>query len=109
MTDVESVDLAVVNGRAVLPGVGTVEADLWVQDGRFTGIVSPGTPVHATETIDASGQTVLPGAIDAHIHMGTSITVAKTQEEIVGETASAVAGGVTTVLAYKDGFIYRFF
>lgn len=100
MNNIDSVDLAVVNGRAVLPGVGTVEADLWVRDGRFAGIVAPGTPVGASETIDASGQIVLPGAVDAHIHMGTSITVAKTKDEVVGETASAVAGGVTTVLAY---------
>ena len=95
-----AVDLAVVNGRAVLPGQGTVEADLWVRAGRIVGIVSPGTPVQATDTLDVAGLTVLPGAIDAHIHMGSDITMAKTHEEVTGETASAIAGGVTTVLAY---------
>jgi len=100
MSSAELVDLAVVNGRVVLPGEGAVDADLWIRDGRFAGIVSPGTPVQATDILDAAGKTVLPGAIDAHIHMGTDITMAKTADEVVGETASAVAGGVTTVLAY---------
>ncbi|MDA8268876.1 MAG: amidohydrolase family protein [Actinomycetota bacterium] len=100
MRSIEPVDLAVANGRVVLPGEGVVDADLWIRDGRVAGIVSPGTPVQATKTLDASGKTVLPGAIDAHIHMGTDITMAKAPEEVVGETASAVAGGVTTVLAY---------
>lgn len=100
MGSVGHVDLAVVNGRVVLPGQGVVDADLWVRDGRFVGIVSAGTPVEATETVDAAGKTVLPGAIDAHIHMGADITMAKTRDEVIGETASALAGGVTTVLAY---------
>lgn len=100
MTDTGPVDLAVVNGRAVLPGEGVVAADLWVRDGRFCGIVAPGTPVDAATTVDAAGRTVLPGAIDAHIHMGSDITMARTRDEVVGETASALAGGVTTVLAY---------
>lgn len=100
MNSAECVDLAIVNGCVVLPGSGVVFADLWVQDGRFSGIVAPRTPVQAIETIDADGKVVLPGAIDAHIHLGTNITVARSREEIVGETSSALAGGVTTVLAY---------
>jgi len=94
------VDLAVTNGLVVLPGEGAVPADLWVSGGRFVGIVAHGTPTEAAETLDVTGQTVLPGAIDAHIHMGSDITMAKTGAEVTGETASALAGGVTTVLAY---------
>jgi dihydropyrimidinase len=100
MSGTAQVDLAVVNGRVVLPGEGVVDADLWIRDGRFTGIVAPGTAVEAEDRLDVAGLTVLPGAIDAHIHMGADISMAKDQEEVVGETASALAGGVTTVLAY---------
>lgn len=100
MEQSERVDLAVVRGRAVLPGRGPTEADIWVRDGSIVGVVAPGTPVEAAEFLDVTGQTVLPGAIDAHIHMGTDITMARREEEVTGETASALAGGVTTVLAY---------
>lgn len=95
-----TVDLAVVGGEVVLPGQGAAPADLWVTDGTISAIVAPGTAVEATERLDARGRTVLPGAIDAHIHLGADITIARAREDVAGETASAVAGGVTTVLAY---------
>lgn len=96
----DPIDLAVVGAQVVLAGRGVVPVDLWVDDGRFVGVVDPGTPVEATQRVDASGRHVLPGAIDAHIHLGADIAVARSRQEVVGETASAVAGGVTTVLAY---------
>lgn len=94
------IDLAVVGGQVLSASGGLVPADLWIDDGRFVGIVAHGTPVDAAERVDVSGRYVLPGAIDAHVHLGADITVARSREEVVGETASAVAGGVTTVLAY---------
>jgi dihydropyrimidinase len=96
----DPIDLAVVGGHVVLADRGVVPVDLWIDGGRFVGVVDPGTPVEAAQRVDASGRHVLPGAIDAHIHLGADITVARSREEVVGETASAVAGGVTTVLAY---------
>ena len=95
-----TVDLAVVGGSVVLPGEGAVPADLWITDGVIAAIVAASTPVDAVERLDVTGRTVLPGAIDAHIHLGADITVARAREDVAGETASAVAGGVTTVLAY---------
>ncbi len=95
-----SIDLAVLGGQVMLPSGALTRADLWVRDGRFAAVVEAGTPVDAAERVDVAGRCVLPGAIDAHIHLGADITVARSREEVAGETASAVAGGVTTVLAY---------
>ncbi len=95
-----SIDLAVLGGQVMLPSGALTRADLWVRDGRFAAVVEAGTPVDAVERVDVAGRYVLPGAIDAHIHLGADITVARSREEVAGETASAVAGGVTTVLAY---------
>lgn len=71
------VDLAVVNGRVVLPGDGLVDADLWVRDGRIAEVVPPRTHVQGAETLDVTRQTVLPGPIDAHIHLSADITMTR--------------------------------
>ena len=41
-----------------------------VDDGRVAGILDPATPLPAgVRTIDAAGKTLIPGLIDAHVHL----------------------------------------
>nr|BFE78229.1 hypothetical protein GCM10020093_008300 [Planobispora longispora] len=47
--------------------------------------------------IDASGRIVLPGAVDAHFHIGIYRDMALDAFE---ETRSSLVGGATTVLSY---------
>jgi dihydropyrimidinase len=94
-------DLRLTGGDAVLAGAGRVPADICVADGKIAAVVERGAPtLPAAETVDISGLVVLPGAVDAHVHLGQDITVPKTQQDAAAETASAAAGGVTTMLAY---------
>ncbi|GAB3976507.1 amidohydrolase family protein [Actinoallomurus acanthiterrae] len=88
-------DTVVLNGRAVVPVRGAVRADIAIKDGRVAAL-GEFTAADADEVIDAAGL-VLPGAIDAHFHLGIYRDLA---EDARSETASAVAGGVTTVLSY---------
>lgn len=94
------VDLAIVGGQVLLPEGNLAGRDLWISNGKIAFLASPGTPVEAGAVLDATDRVVVPGAIDAHIHIGKDITMPREQGEITGETASAVVGGVTTVLAY---------
>src|SRR5918998_3790794 len=90
-------DTAVVNGTAVLPGYGALPADIGIKDGR---IVAVGDSIHASdadEAIDAGGKLVLPGAVDAHFHLGIYRDIA---EDTRSETASSLAGGGTSVISY---------
>ncbi|WP_181781519.1 dihydroorotase [Pseudonocardia pini] len=96
----ERFDLIVEGGQVLLPGDGLTEAAVAVREGRIAALLPPGTTADATERLDATGRVVLPGAIDAHIHLGASITVPSEAEEVGTETRSAVVGGVTTVLGY---------
>jgi len=96
-------DLRLSGGRVVLPGVGVSEVDVLVTDGKTAGLCRPGTPVEATEVIDVSGLTVLPGAIDPHLHLGAAITFPKVPEDFTKESAAAAAGGVTTLMAFLMG------
>lgn len=93
-------DLRLRGGRVFLPDLGPTEADLLVHDGLIAGIVGRDAPAAARETVDLRGLTVLPGAIDPHVHLGKDIRVPQDRDDAELETASAVAGGVTSMLVY---------
>lgn len=93
-------DLRLHGGHVFLHGTGLVAADLLVRDGRIAGIVAPDSAGEAAETIDLDGAAVLPGAIDPHVHLGKDIRTPKDPDDADLETASAVAGGITSMLIY---------
>ncbi|WP_067076255.1 dihydroorotase [Methanoculleus horonobensis] len=68
-------------------------ADIAVADGIVRHV---GAAVRAGETIDCTGYTCLPGAVDMHVHMRGGAQAGK--EDWRTGTTSAVAGGVTVVV-----------
>lgn len=68
-------------------------ADIAVADGIVRHV---GAAVRADETIDCTGYTCLPGAVDMHVHMRGGVQAGK--EDWRTGTTSAVAGGVTVVV-----------
>ncbi len=88
-------DLIVRGGQVVLGRRGTVALEIGVRDGR---IVALGTDLgEAADVIDADGRLVVPGAVDAHCHLGIYRSLA---EDAESETRSALRGGVTTMISY---------
>ncbi|MFQ5509857.1 MAG: dihydroorotase [Leptospirillia bacterium] len=86
------------NGALVLPD-GRRETDLVLSDGRIERICDPGERLQAgafDRVIDAAGLTVLPGAIDVHVHFRTP--GGEHKEDWDSGSRAALAGGVTTVL-----------
>jgi dihydropyrimidinase len=67
-------DLVISNGLAVLPS-GTAIVDIAVTGGVIAAIGAAGTlaAVGATRVVDATGQIVVPGGIDPHIHSGLTL------------------------------------
>ncbi len=90
-------DTIVVNGIAVLPGHGAVRADIGIKEGRISAVGDSIPAADADEVIDAGGKLVLPGAVDAHFHLGIYRDIT---EDTKSETASSLAGGVTSVISY---------
>jgi dihydropyrimidinase len=86
----------------VLPGIGTVAADILVDDGRIAGIVERDAAVDAGERVDLTGLTILPGAVDVHLHLGhgNDISRPRVASDAASETAAAVMGGVTSIIPY---------
>ena len=84
-------------GGTVVTETAVLRADLGIASGRIAAILDPASrhPA-ASETIDASGLLVLPGAIDAHTHFTGSHN--RAGEELREGTRGAAGGGVTTIL-----------
>lgn len=87
-----TVDLAVTNGTLVTEG-GLLEADIAVDDGLIAGIGRRGS-FEADRTIDATGNYVMPGAIDPHTHHGIYNSL---EADADTESRSDLVGGVTTI------------
>ncbi|MFH5927095.1 dihydroorotase [Roseomonas xinghualingensis] len=95
-------DLVLRGGLAVLPGQGLTKCDIAVREGRIAAILTPGTDCAAAETVTLPGLTVLPGAIDAHIHLGHGKDISRPREpgDAARESAAAAAGGITCFIPY---------
>src|SRR4051812_4216182 len=86
-------DLAVRGGRVVTAN-GVVDADLIVLGGVIARLVAPGEG-DARDVIDARGLVVLPGVVDAHVHVNEPGRA--DWEGWLAATRGAAAGGTTTI------------
>ncbi len=94
-------DLRLSGGRILLPGDDDLtEADVLVRDGTIAGLCAPGAGADVAQDVSVRGLAVLPGIIDAHVHLGQDITVPRTPDDARKETEAAAAGGVCTLIAY---------
>lgn len=93
-------DLRLRGGRVFQHGAGLQDLDVLITDGVISGLVGPGTAVAAVSEVELGGKVVLPGGIDPHVHLGKDIRVPRDPEDGERETASAVAGGITSMLVY---------
>jgi len=89
-------DLVIKNASLVIPNSQVIEADIAVS-GRKIVAWARIIDIAAREEFDARGQTVIPGIIDPHVHLGIFGDLAAEAET---ETAAALAGGVTTLGCY---------
>ncbi|MFZ1996144.1 MAG: amidohydrolase family protein [Solirubrobacteraceae bacterium] len=97
----ERFDLRLSGGLVLLAGADELsEVDVLVRDGTIAGLCAPGAAADASQDVSVAGLAVLPGIIDAHVHLGQDITVPKTPEDALRETRAAAAGGVCTLIAY---------
>jgi len=85
-----TVDVVIKNCRVVSPE-GISAAGVAIDDGVIVAIASDPNLPEAKRTIDAKGNYLLPGIIDAHTHFG----VYRPLVEDLKNTEAAVCGGVT--------------
>jgi dihydropyrimidinase len=88
-----SFDLIVRNGTLVIPGVGSVAADVGITGSRVAAVAAD-LDAPTADVFDACGKVVLPGFFDPHVHIGNELSF---EAEAESETRAAVLGGVTTI------------
>ncbi len=93
------VDL-LISGGTVVHRDGTEIASVAVQDGRIVGIGAEESFSPPARRIDASGHYVLPGRVDAHVHLDMSCGGRAPVEDVTDGTIAAALGGVTTVIDF---------
>jgi dihydroorotase len=92
---VTPLDVAI-TGAQVVTGGEARAATVGIRDGRVALLADPAVSVPAREVIEAAGLVVLPGLVDAHVHMREPGFVHK--EGFATGSMAAAAGGVTTMM-----------
>ncbi|MDU8911649.1 dihydropyrimidinase [Aestuariicoccus sp. MJ-SS9] len=89
----------VVRGGTIVTASDRFRADLGIRDGR---IVQIGHDLSgAREVLDATGRLVLPGGVDAHVHLAQPTSDGTIMaDDFDSGTRAAAAGGSTTVLPF---------
>ena len=89
-------DILLVNARiADVFRYRLFEGWIGIRDGRFIAVEAGGAPggIHATETLDLGGRIVMPGLIDSHLHIESSLLTPRRFAEAV------LPFGTTTILS----------
>jgi dihydroorotase, multifunctional complex type len=87
----------VIKNGTVLVDERFLRTDVLVENGRITAI---GQDLSGQKEIDAANMIVVPGLIDAHVHLREPGQTAK--EDIASGTRAAAHGGYTTVCAMAN-------
>src|SRR6202789_1595788 len=88
------------NGTCVTAS-DTFVADVWIEGGKIAALVAPGTELGtADHVIDAKGQYVIPGGIDAHTHMDMPFGGTTSSDDFESGTKAAAHGGTTTIIDF---------
>lgn len=92
--------MAILIERArLVTAIDSFGGSVLVEDGRISAIGRKVEAPPGAEIYDAGGRLVLPGAIDAHVHVGLTLH-GHTSSNFESTTRAAAFGGVTSILTY---------
>ena len=95
----------IVNGT-VVNADGRVDADVAIENGRFQSIVPKSgggiVPGPDDRVIDASGCLVVPGGVDAHVHMQLDTGTTVSSDTFLSGSTAAAHGGTTTIIDFSE-------
>ncbi len=95
----------IVNGT-VVNADGRVDADVAIENGRFQSIVPKSgggiVPGPDDRVIDTTGCLVVPGGVDAHVHMQLDTGTTVSSDTFLSGSTAAAHGGTTTIIDFSE-------
>ena len=91
-----------IKNGTVVTASDTFAADVWIDGDKIVGLTDPSQRGGQTadRTIDATGQYVIPGGIDAHTHMDLPFGGTMSSDDFDSGTVAAAHGGTTTIVDF---------
>ncbi|PYH30302.1 hydantoinase/dihydropyrimidinase family protein [Aspergillus neoniger CBS 115656] len=96
-----SFDCVVLDG-IVVTAADVGRYDIGIKDGKIA-ILAPARSLaiaRSSRVIDAEGAYVMPGGIDAHVHLAEPRGQGQTSDTFTTGSRSAIAGGTTSIIAF---------
>ena len=87
----------VVRGGSIVDARGERRADLAIADGAIKAVAAPGEGITGRQVVDATDKIILPGLVDAHVHI-PGYLLSHRFDDFRSATSAAAVGGVTTVM-----------
>jgi dihydropyrimidinase len=88
-----------IRGGRLTTEIDSYLADILIEDGKIAAVGRDLKTPPDCEVYDASGKRVLPGVIDAHVHVSLDLD-GHVSSDFTETTREAARGGVTTILTY---------
>jgi dihydropyrimidinase len=86
----------VLAGGTVVTAESTFEGSIAIDDGTIVAVGDEGRLPEADDRVDVSGQLIMPGVVDPHVHIDERFSLDSHETA----TAAAALGGITTCIAF---------
>lgn len=90
-----TIDIAITGGTVITEN-GQYDASIGVDKGNIVAVGSESSLPEAEEVVDASGQVVMPGVVDVHVHIDDQFS----EDSYESATGAAAIGGTTTYIDF---------
>ena len=87
----------IVRGGTIVSSDGLTRADIGIADGTIRAVARGGETLAGAPEIDAKDKFILPGLVDAHVHI-PGYLLRHRLDDFSSATAAAAIGGVTTIM-----------
>src|SRR5215468_11113770 len=87
----------IVRGGTVISAGGERRANLAIADGIIKAVTVPDEQIAGRQEIDANNKMILPGLVDAHVHI-PGYLASERLDDFRSATTAAAVGGVTTIM-----------
>jgi dihydropyrimidinase len=91
-------DLIIKNGT-IITASESYKADVAVKNGKIV-MISENVQTEGERVVDAAGKLVLPGAIDAHVHLELPVGGTISADSYESGTRAAACGGTTMIIDF---------